>query len=174
MKAQIYEVTRGVGSAVTMTNAFHPSEWRHLEDAFAFAKDENAPDEPENRVIPGLCRMGLETTAHEVYSTRSYTAGLDRSTVEERGRTPQRSGKDWRWRCTPTRTPRSIRGSMVERTKAAFDLCNSGVHAGSDQRPRGRRERGVRTAVKDLRQTVDIDGHRAADARARHAGRTEH
>ena len=78
VKAQIYEVTRGVGSAVTMTNSFQPS-MRYLDDAFAFAKDENVPDEAKNRVIPGLCRMGLETTAHEVYSTRSYI-GRPRST----------------------------------------------------------------------------------------------
>ena len=81
IKAQILEVTRGIGSAVVIKEASQPSS-RYLDDAFAFAKDENIPVEAKNRVIPGLCRMGLETTAHEIYSARAYSAGQDRQSVE--------------------------------------------------------------------------------------------
>ena len=41
------------------------------------------PVDAKDRVIPGLCRMALETTALEVYSARSYAAGLDRRSVDE-------------------------------------------------------------------------------------------
>ena len=112
------------------------------------------PDEAKNRVIPGLCRMGLETTAHEVYSTRSYTAGLDRSTVEKR------------WDDASTVRQRlalalhSDKDAPIDswlnggsRRKAAFHLCNSGVHAGSTS-DHADDVNAVRTAVKDLRQTV--------------------
>ena len=81
--AQIYEVTRGVGSAVTMTNDLQPS-MRYLDDAFAFAKDENVPDEAKNRVIPGLCRMGSKPPRTRCIRPARYTAGLDRLTVEKR------------------------------------------------------------------------------------------
>jgi hypothetical protein len=153
VKAQIYEVTRGVGSAVTMTNSFQPS-MRYLDDAFAFAKDENVPDEAKNRVIPGLCRMGLETTAHEVYSTRSYTAGLDRLTVEKR------------WKDASTVRQRlalalhSDKDAPIDawlkggtRRSAALHVYNSGVHAGSTS-DHADDVNAVRTAVRDLRQTV--------------------
>ena len=153
VKAHIYEVTRGVGSAVTMTNSFQPS-MRYLDDAFAFAKDENVPDEAKNRVIPGLCRMGLETTAHEVYSTRSYSAGLDRLTVEKR------------WDDASTVRQKlalalhSDKDAPIDawlkgggRRSAALHLCNSGVHAGSTSY-HADDVNAVRTAVKDLRQTV--------------------
>ena len=153
VKAQIYEVTRGLGSAVTITNAFQPST-RYLDDAFAFAKDENVPLQAKNQVIPGLCRMGLETTAHEVYSARSYIAGLDTLTIEES------------WDDASTLRQRLAlalhldKGASIDawlnagsRRSVAFRLCNSGVHAGSTA-DHVDDVNAVRTAVKDLRTTV--------------------
>src|SRR6478609_4313910 len=98
--------------------------------------------------------MGLETTAHEVYSTRSYTAGLDRLTVETR------------WEETSTVRQKlafalhSDKNATIEawlkggsRRSAAFHVCNNGVHAGST-RDRADEVNAVRAAVKDLHQTV--------------------
>ena len=112
------------------------------------------PDEAKNRVIPGLCRMGLETTAHEVYSTRSYAAGLDRQTVEKR------------WKEASTVRQRlalalhSDKDAPIEawlkggtQRSVAYRVCNRGVHAGSTS-DHADDVNAVRTAVKDLRQTV--------------------
>ena len=154
VKAQIYEVTRGVGSAVTMTNAFQPVDalprrrFRLRQGRERARRGQEpgdpgpVPDGPRNHRARGV----LDPFVH------GRTRQTDRR--EAVGTTPQRSGRDWRWRCTPTRTPRSMRGSKVEaRRSAAFHLCNSGVHAGSTS-DHADDVNAVRTAVKDLRQTV--------------------
>jgi len=153
IKAQIFEVTRGTGSTVAIKDAFHPSS-RYLDDAFAFAKDVNIPAEAKNRVIPGLCRMGLETTAHEVFSARSYSAGLSRDAVEDS------------WDDASTLRQRlalalhADKSAPIEswlkaapRRSVAFGICNGGVHRGTTEMDTDD-VNAVRTAVKDLRASL--------------------
>jgi hypothetical protein len=151
--ARILQVTRGIGSAVSIEDDHHPSS-RYLDDAFAFAKDDNVPDDAKNKVVPGLCRMGLETTAFEVFSARSYAAGFDRPTVEKQWADAttlkQRLGLAIHLDKT---APIDAWLKVGSRRSAAFQVCNSGVHSGST-RIHPDDVNAVRTAVKDLRQSV--------------------
>ncbi len=151
--ARIYEMTRGANSAVSLKDAFHPST-RYVEDALAFATDENVPADAKDRVIPGLCRMAMETTALEVYTTRSYAAGMDRRSVDEHWHDATTLRQRMALALHLDRTA-SINGwlNVGSRRSTAFRVCNSGMHigAGGDH---GDDVRAVRTAVKDLRAGV--------------------
>ena len=150
VKASIYEVSRGTGSKVSIRESLHPAQ-RYVDDAYALATDDDLPDEVKSRVIPGLCRMALETAAHEKYTARSYAQGIDRSDVEAT------------WNSTRRLRPRlglalygdadkSIDGWLAGggRRKTALHVANSKVHsaaAGNYVED----VRAVRTAVSDLR-----------------------
>jgi hypothetical protein len=153
LMAQIYEVTQGCWirgdheKRVPSVDALPRRRFRVRQGRERARRGQESGD-------PGPCRMGLETTAHEVYSTRSYTAGLDRLTVETR------------WEETSTVRQKlafalySDKNASIEawlkggsRRSAAFHVCNNGVHAGST-RDRADEVNAVRAAVKDLQQTV--------------------
>jgi len=147
---RIYEMTRDTNSAISLKDAFHPST-RYIEDALTFALDDNVPVNAKDRVIPGLCRMALETTALEVYSARSYAAGMDRSIVDEQ------------WADATTLRQRLALALHLDKTapidvwlkggsrrSTAFRVCNSGVHSGAGG-DHAEDVRAVRTAIKDLR-----------------------
>ena len=112
------------------------------------------PDEAKNRVIPGLCRMGLETTAHEVYSTRSYAAGLDRLTVEKQmGRHLNRPAEIGIGAALRQDRPDRCVAQVWKPAVCRLPALQQGVHAGSTS-DHADDVNAVRTAVKDLRQTV--------------------
>ena len=150
VKAQIYEVSRRSGSVVTVTDAMYPS-MRFLDDAYAFAVDDGVPAEAKDRVIPGLCRMAMETAAYEVFSARAYASGTDRTTIETQ------------WSAAPKLKQRLAFALHLDRDASiaswlndssrrsdAFTICNRGVHTGIS----GEHVddvRAVRSAVKDLR-----------------------
>ncbi|WP_154663639.1 ATP-binding protein [Saccharomonospora iraqiensis] len=81
--ATIRQVTRNNGSAVAVERCLDPVE-RSLDDAFALCKDrENLPEDVLARVLPGLCRMAVETAAREVYMGRRFARGDARVDVED-------------------------------------------------------------------------------------------
>jgi recombinational DNA repair ATPase RecF len=78
--AEILEVTRDTHSSVEVTAYLDPAK-RYLQDGFAITRDE-VPLDVAARIIPGLCRMAVETAAHEVYLTRRLIAGDRRGDVD--------------------------------------------------------------------------------------------
>jgi ABC-type hemin transport system ATPase subunit len=149
VKAQILEVTRDNGSVVTIRESLHPSS-RYLDDAFALAMDVGVPDDVKDRIVPGLCRLAMESAAFAVYEGKVIAAGGGRQQVESA------------WDELTTlrqRLAMAIVGDKKAEIKAwlgsgrrseAFTVCNRGVHAGSIG-DHAEEVRAVRTAVKDLR-----------------------
>lgn len=80
--ARIVEVTRGVNSAVTVTESSRPAT-RMLEDAFAIAADDAVPDAIKKAAVPMLCREALESTAWDVLSARLLARGQAHGDCEE-------------------------------------------------------------------------------------------
>lgn len=149
VSAQIWEVTRNNGSAVTIRESLHPSS-RYLDDAFALAMDSGVPDDVKDRIVPGLCRMAMESAAFAVYEGKIIAAGGERQQVES----------TWDQLTTlRQRLAMAIKGDKKADIRAwlgsgrrseAVDVCNRGVHVGSGG-DHAEEVRAVRTAVKDLR-----------------------
>jgi ABC-type hemin transport system ATPase subunit len=149
-QAQIFEITRGSGSVLTVTDAKFPS-MRYLDDAYAFSMDAEVPSDAKNRVVPGLCRLALETAAYEVFTARAYSAGVERIGIEDQ------------WAAAPKLKQRLALALHLDREAPitawlqgssrrsdAMRICNQGVHTGVNGNPVDD-VRAVRTAVKDLR-----------------------
>jgi hypothetical protein len=79
--AEIVEVTRRDGSVVELRRALDPVG-RHLEDALAVAGTADLPPTAAARVVPGLCRLGLEAACMEVVRRRRLGRGEPHGEVE--------------------------------------------------------------------------------------------
>jgi hypothetical protein len=149
VNAQIWEVNRNNGSVVTIRESLHPSA-RYLDDAFALAMDDGVPDDVKDRIVPGLCRMALESAAFAVYEGKAIAAGGDRTSVES----------TWDELTTlRQRLAMAIVGDKkadiktwlgTGRRSEAVAVCNRGVHVGSSG-DHAEEVRAVRAALKDLR-----------------------
>jgi recombinational DNA repair ATPase RecF len=72
--AEIIEVTRRDASVVELRRALDPVG-RYLEDALAVAGAADLPAAAAARVVPGLCRLGLEAACMEVVRRRRLSRG---------------------------------------------------------------------------------------------------
>jgi recombinational DNA repair ATPase RecF len=79
--AEIIEVTRRDASVVELRRALDPVG-RYLEDALAVAGTADLPSAAAARVVPGLCRLGLEAACMEVVRRRRLTRGEPHGEVE--------------------------------------------------------------------------------------------
>src|SRR5262245_13691797 len=79
--AEIVEVTRREASVVELRRALDPVG-RYLEDALAVAGTADLPSSAAARVVPGLCRLGLEATCMEVVRRRRLGRGEPHAEVE--------------------------------------------------------------------------------------------
>ena len=79
--AEIVEVTRRDASVVELRRALDPVG-RYLEDALAVAGTADLPSSAAARVVPGLCRLGLEAACMEVVRRRRLTRGEPHAEVE--------------------------------------------------------------------------------------------
>jgi hypothetical protein len=79
--AEIIEVTRRDASVVELRRALDPVG-RYLEDALAVAGTADLPSSAAARVVPGLCRLGLEAACMEVVRRRRLSRGEPYGEVE--------------------------------------------------------------------------------------------
>ena len=79
--AEIVEVTRRDASVVELRRALDPVG-RYLEDALAVAGTADLPSSAAARVVPGLCRLGLEAACMEVVRRRRLGRGEPYGEVE--------------------------------------------------------------------------------------------
>ena len=79
--AEIVEVTRREASVVELRRALDPVG-RYLEDALAVAGTADLPSSAAARVVPGLCRLGLEAACMEVVRRRRLGRGEPHAEVE--------------------------------------------------------------------------------------------
>jgi hypothetical protein len=79
--AEIIEVTRRDASVVELRRALDPVG-RYLEDALAVAGTADLPSSAAARVVPGLCRLGLEAACMEVVRRRRLSRGEPHAEVE--------------------------------------------------------------------------------------------
>jgi hypothetical protein len=79
--AEIVEVTRRDASVVELRRALDPVG-RYLEDALAVAGTADLPSSAAARVVPGLCRLGLEAACMEVVRRRRLGRGEPNGEVE--------------------------------------------------------------------------------------------
>jgi recombinational DNA repair ATPase RecF len=79
--AEIIEVTRREASVVELRRALDPVG-RYLEDALAVAGTADLPSSAAARVVPGLCRLGLEAACMEVVRRRRLGRGEPHGDVE--------------------------------------------------------------------------------------------
>ena len=80
--ARLVEVVRETGSKVTVRDNANPA-MRQVNDVFALINDERLPDDVKARVVPGLCRMALESAARQTFYTKRALAGCARAESEE-------------------------------------------------------------------------------------------
>ena len=105
--AEIIEVTRRDASVVDLRRALDPVG-RYLEDALAVAGTADLPSSAAARVVPGLCRLGLEAACMEVVRRRRLGRGEPYGEVE---RAVARAGASCRWRRSRSSTMRSAAGT---------------------------------------------------------------
>lgn len=79
--ARIVEVTRGVGSQVSVHTVSDPAA-RYLQDAADLLKDEGLPVATVKRVLPTMLRLAVEATARDRYFEKRLTAGHPIADVE--------------------------------------------------------------------------------------------
>ena len=79
--AEIIEVARRDGSVVELRRALDPVG-RYLEDALAVAGSADLPSSAAARVVPGLCRLGIEAACMEVVRRRRLGRGEPHGEVE--------------------------------------------------------------------------------------------
>lgn len=80
--ARLIEVVRESGSKVTIRDNVNPA-LRAVSDIFALIKDDRLPDEIRARVLPGLCRVAVESAAKQAFYTKQSIAGRPRSESED-------------------------------------------------------------------------------------------
>jgi energy-coupling factor transporter ATP-binding protein EcfA2 len=147
---RIIEVTRAVGSVVTVTDACDPAR-RDLEDAYALAHDGKVEAEIHQRVLPGLCRSAVETAARDAWFAHAYAAGTEREKVES----------EWAAaRNQPQRIALALYGNSARsintwlgnapHRRPALAVAGPGVHHGVARDPRSA-VRDVERMVADLR-----------------------
>lgn len=79
--ANVLEVTRRPGSIVEVRAVLNPVE-QQLKDAGALCADDALPEEVAARVVPGLCRLAVETAFTEAIRRRQLRAGHRHAQVE--------------------------------------------------------------------------------------------
>lgn len=77
----VKEVTRQPGSVVAVRETTDPV-MQYFRDAWAVAKDENLMDGVASRVVPGLCRLGLEAACTERVRRDQISDGKSHAEVE--------------------------------------------------------------------------------------------
>src|SRR5262249_8025838 len=82
LPATIIEVTRRENSVVEWRRALDPVK-KYLDDAIAVAKTAGLPDQAARRVIPGLCRLGVEAACMEAVRRRRLAKGENYAAVEK-------------------------------------------------------------------------------------------
>jgi len=82
IEATVLEVQRREGSEVEVRKVDSPLD-RYFRDAWALIKTRELPPPVVDRVVPGLCRQGLETACIEVVRRRRLTRGESHREVEE-------------------------------------------------------------------------------------------
>ena len=149
--ARLLEVTRGAGSTVTIRSASDPAE-RHLADATAIAKDNAVSLEIVRRVVPGLCRLGLESAALDVFRARRLKAGALHTQLESEWHAAKKLRN--RLALAIHLDPEASIDTWLDqgsRRRGVFSLCNSGVHGAVALTDFADWVSAVRTAVRDLR-----------------------
>jgi ABC-type lipoprotein export system ATPase subunit len=76
------EVTRRPGSVVSVRDKLDPVV-QYFRDAWAVAKDDQLPDGVASRVVPGMCRLGLEAAFTEKARRRLLGGGQSHVSTEE-------------------------------------------------------------------------------------------
>ncbi|WP_101948000.1 AAA family ATPase [Mycobacterium sp. 3519A] len=79
--ARLIEVVRESGSKVTIRDNVNPA-LRAVNDIFALIKDDRLPDDIRARVLPGLCRVAVESAAKQAFYTKQSIAGRPRADSE--------------------------------------------------------------------------------------------
>jgi ABC-type hemin transport system ATPase subunit len=79
--ARIFEVARGLDSAVSISAAEDPTT-RYLGDADALCRDDKVPAETLRRTLPGLLRMAIESAARDRFYATRLTRGEALAEVE--------------------------------------------------------------------------------------------
>ncbi len=149
VKAAIFEVTRNAGSGVTITESSHPAS-RYLDDGFALAQDDGVPADVKGRVIPGLCRMALETIAFEVFESGVIAKGGTRQAVEQEWAGASRLRQRLALALHGDKSAVITKWLVTGRHSEAFEVCNRAVHSGSVG-DHAEEVRAVRSTIKDLR-----------------------
>ena len=148
--ARILEITRGHASAITVTNSLDPAQ-RYLDDAYAVAKDDGLVRGDKARVIPGLCRLGLEAACRDHYYAKQLGSGAARREVEDAWQNAQQT----RQRVILAVDPGggSLDGWLTAKAwrKRALGICTTAVHAGLAGDPVDAVNT-VRKLVDDIRQ----------------------
>ncbi len=81
IEATIVQVQRREGSVVELQTVGSPVD-HYLNDAWALAKTRRLPGDVFLRVVPGLCRSGLEAACAEVVRRRRLARGESHDSVE--------------------------------------------------------------------------------------------
>ncbi|MFI7605875.1 AAA family ATPase [Micromonospora sp. NPDC049366] len=132
-RARIVEVTRAERSVVTVRAASDPVS-RHLDDAYALARNEEIPSEVRGPVVAELCRSALEAACHRVIWRTRVGRGVPHADIE-------RAIEDASRRLTSTVALAAFddaeRGGDVlgwlgrrhgRRAVEAYQACRGGVH----------------------------------------------
>ncbi len=80
--AHVIEVTRRPDSLVELRPGLDPVR-RYFADAYAIVKTENLPPNAARRVVPGLCRSGIEAACVEAFRRRRLGRGEPHADVED-------------------------------------------------------------------------------------------
>lgn len=82
ISATVLEVTRQVGSVVTVTRIEDPAS-RHIDDAMALARTDELPDAVRQRVVPGFCRLAVEAILTDIARRALLRKGVAHEEVEQ-------------------------------------------------------------------------------------------
>lgn len=80
--ARILEVSRGVGSTVSVQTVRDPAG-RYLQDAKDLTRDEGMPEATVRRVLPTMLRLAVEATARDRFYARRLATGVPIADVED-------------------------------------------------------------------------------------------
>lgn len=150
--ARIREIVRGQNSEVSVRDISEPTD-RYLADAMAVARDEAAADADRRRVIPGLCRMALETACLEMVYARELGSGRARTDVETSWNALYTTSL--RVQAALDRDHQGLNHWLSGRGKSKLGLgiCTSGFHRGVTGLDPVEAVRAVEALIKDLRAT---------------------
>ena len=150
--ARIVELTRGLNSAVSVTESTTPAK-RLLDDAYTIAADEVVPDGIKSAAIPVLCREALELTAWDVFAFRALAEGMSHDEVERK------------WEGSEsTRRRLALALALDPDDNAAVDKWRAGGRARKDTLAVA--TKGIHSGVDDYRSVVN-DARLAAGDLAR-------